>query len=159
MKIEIIQINYRRTIIGILLFASLALFNACTESKASDQNAALLPVAYINPVKENINDWEDYIGRFDASERVDIRSKINGYIEDVRFKDGDAVKKGQVLFVIDQRPFYIALKQAEAQKLEAEANLSRTESDYNRIASVQDSRAVSGEEVEQRQQIAKSKRD
>lgn len=156
MKLEIIQINYRKTVIGILLLAALSLLNACTESKASDQNTTLLPVTYINPVKENINDWEDYIGRFDASERVDIRSKINGYIEEVKFEDGEAVKKDQVLFVIDQRPFYIALKQAEAQKLEAEANLSRTESDYNRIASVQDSRAVSSEEVEQRQQIAKS---
>ena len=156
MKLEIIQINYRKTIIGIIILAALALLNACIESKASDQNAALLPVAFINPIKENINDWEDYIGRFEASERVDIRSKINGYIEDVRFNDGDVVTKGQVLFVIDQRPFYIALKQAEAQKLEAEANLSRTESDYKRIASVQDSRAVSNEEVEQRQQIAKS---
>ncbi|MDC6390575.1 efflux RND transporter periplasmic adaptor subunit [Maribacter sp. PR1] len=156
MKIEIIKINYRKTIIGIVLLSSLVLITACTESKASDQQAALLPVAYIHPINESIHDWEDYIGRFEASERVDIRSKINGYIEDVRFKDGDAVAKGQVLFVIDQRPFYIALKQAEAQKLEAEANLSRTESDYNRIASVQDARAVSSEEVEQRQQIAKS---
>lgn len=156
MKIEIIQINYKKTIIGILLLAAAVLVTACTESKASEQNAALLPVAYINPVEDTLNDWEDYIGRFEASERVDIKSKINGYIEDVRFKDGDAVQKGQVLFVIDQRPFYIALKQAEAQKLEAEANLRRTESDYNRIAAVQDSRAVSSEEVEQRQQIAKS---
>ena len=156
MKIEIIQMNYTKTIISLLVLATSVLIIACTESKASDESAGALSVPYINPIKENIDDWEDYIGRFEASQRVDIRSKINGYIEEVRFEDGETVKKGQVLFVIDQRPFYIALKQAEAQKLEAEANLSRTESDYNRIASVQDSRAVSGEEVQQRQQIAKS---
>ena len=156
MKLEIIKINYRNTIIGILLISSLILLNACTPSKASEQNTNLLPVAYIHPVKENLKDWEDYIGRFEASERVDIQSKVSGYIHDVRFKDGDVVSKGQVLFVIDQRPFYIALKQAEAQKLEAEANLSRTQSDYTRISSIQDTRAVSSEEVEQRQQIAKS---
>ena len=157
MKLEIIQINYKRTVIGLLLLAVLVLAVAsCTDSKAADQSVTLLPVAYVNPVKDTINDWEDYIGRFAASERVDIRSKINGYIQDVRFNDGDIVQKGQVLFVIDQRPFFIALQQAEAQKLEAEANLNRTKSDYSRIASVQDSRAVSIEEVEQREQIAKS---
>jgi len=151
-----IKLNNLKTLFGIFIPVLLLSNTSCIDSKASNQPIALLPVAYINPVKDTIDDWKDYIGRFAASERVDIRSKINGYIEDVKFNDGDIVKKGQVLFIIDQRPFFIALKQAEAQKLEAEANLNRTKSDYNRIASVQDTRAVSIEEVEQRQQIAKS---
>lgn len=147
---------YRIFALGLLFAMAGGLVVSCTDSKAADTAPALLPVSYIEPVMDSINDWEEYIGRFTASERVEVRSKVNGYIEDVRFKDGDIVKQGQVLFVIDQRPYYIALKQAEAEKMQAEADLNRTTSDYNRIASVKDSRAVSIEEVEQRQQIAKS---
>ena len=151
-----IKLYHPKNLLGLLIPLVFITASSCTDSKASNATAALLPVSYVNPVQDSINDWEDYIGRFAASERVEVRSKINGYIQEVKFKDGDKVQKGDVLFVIDQRPYYIALKQAEAQKLEAEANLSRTNSDYSRIASVQDSRAVSIEEVEQRQQIAKS---
>ena len=151
-----IKLYHPKTLLGLLIPLVFITASSCTDSKASNATAALLPVSYVNPVQDSIHDWEDYIGRFAASERVEVRSKINGYIQEVKFKDGDKVQKGDVLFVIDQRPYYIALKQAEAQKLEAEANLSRTNSDYSRIASVQDSRAVSIEEVEQRQQIAKS---
>jgi RND family efflux transporter MFP subunit len=151
-KKRIILIGAVLIAITTLTFISLA----WKGSEEGPQEASLLPAPYINPVNDTVDNWDEYIGRFAASERVEIRSKVNGYIESVNFKDGDLVKKGQVLFVIDQRPFYIALKQAEAEKLREEADLTRTQSDYQRIASVQDSRAVSREEVEQRQQLAKS---
>ncbi|MCX2681398.1 efflux RND transporter periplasmic adaptor subunit [Galbibacter sp. EGI 63066] len=129
---------------------------ACSDSKAAETAPMAMATPFIQPSKEQITDWDEYIGRFEASERVEVRSRVNGYVQSVNFKDGDIVKKGQVLFIIDQRPYYTALKQAEAEKLQAEADLQRTRSDYDRIASVQDSRAVSSEEVEQRKQIAKS---
>ncbi|UGU17140.1 efflux RND transporter periplasmic adaptor subunit [Sinomicrobium kalidii] len=145
--------------IGIVLSMSLLITSAivsCSNSTAAEQGPQALATPYIIPSTEKITDWSEYIGRFEASERVEIRSRVDGYIQSVNFRDGDVVKKGQTLFVIDQRPFYTALKQAEADKLQAEADLLRTQSDYDRIASVQDSRAVSAEEVEQRKQIAKS---
>lgn len=144
---------------GIVLSLSLLTIStliSCSNSKAAEQPAQALTAPYILPSKEKITDWSEYIGRFEASERVEVRSRVDGYIQSVNFRDGDIVKKGQTLFIIDQRPFYTALKQAEADKLQAEADLHRTQSDYERIASVQDSRAVSTEEVEQRKQIAKS---
>ena len=146
-----------QTAIAILVMAFLGTtLLSCVDSNAGGQKAVALPAPYILPSTEKIIDWDEYIGRFEASERVEIRSRVNGYVESVNFKDGDFVEKGQVLFVIDQRPFYAALKQAEAEKLQAEADLQRTRSDYDRVSSVQDSRAVSMEEVEQRKQIAKS---
>lgn len=149
----------RNILIGAVLIAliSLTLISISWKgSEATPTEVSLLQAPYVNPVMDTVDNWDEYIGRFAASERVEIRSKVNGYIESVHFRDGDLVKKGQVLFVIDQRPFYIALKQAEAEKMRAEADLTRTQSDYQRIESVQDSRAVSREEVEQRQQLAKS---
>ena len=127
-----------------------------TGSEEAPAEVALLPAPYVHPVADTVSNWDEFIGRFAASERVEIRSKVNGYIESVHFKDGDIVEEGQVLFVIDQRPFRIALDQARAEKLGAEADLGRARSDYERIVSVQDSRAVSQEEADQRRQLAKA---
>lgn len=146
-----------QTMTAIILMAILGTgLVSCLDSNAAEQTTAALPTPYILPSEENITDWDEYIGRFEASERVEVRSRVNGYIESVNFQDGDFVEKDQVLFVIDQRPFHAALKQAEAEKLQAEADLQRTKSDYERVAAVQDSRAVSMEEVEQRKQLARS---
>lgn len=150
---KLIQIVFGVPLLAVLVFA----IHSCSDSKAAEHGGnALMATPFVHPVQNSVDDWDEYIGRFAASERVEVRSRVNGYIESVNFKDGDIVKKGEVLFVIDQRPFYIELKQAEAEKLRAEADLNRTTSDYNRIESVKDSRAVSLEEVEQRKQIAKS---
>lgn len=127
-----------------------------TGSEKAPAEVALLPAPYVHPISDTISNWDEFIGRFEASERVEIRSKVNGYIESVHFNDGDIVEKGQVLFVIDPRPFRIALEQARAEKLGAEADLGRAQSDYERIVSVQDSRAVSREEADQRRQLAKA---
>ncbi|UOB18096.1 efflux RND transporter periplasmic adaptor subunit [Abyssalbus ytuae] len=146
-----------QTMMAILFMAFLGtIIISCGDSNSTGQPPVALATPYILPSTEKITDWDEYIGRFEASERVEIKSRVNGYVESVNFKDGDFVKKGQVLFVIDQRPFYAALKQAEADKLQAEADLQRTTSDYNRVAEVQDTRAVSIEEVEQRKQLARS---
>ena len=146
-----------QTVLAICVMAIFgSVLTSCADSNAAEQKMVAMATPYILPSTEKITNWDEYIGRFEASERVEVRSRVNGYVESVRFKDGDFVEKGQVLFIVDQRPFYAALKQAEAEKLQAEADLQRTKSDYDRVSSVQDSRAVSMEEVEQRKQIAKS---
>ncbi|NDV42594.1 efflux RND transporter periplasmic adaptor subunit [Flagellimonas sediminis] len=146
-----------QTFLAICVMAIIgSVLTSCADSNAAEQKVVAMATPYILPSIEKITNWDEYIGRFEASERVEIRSRVNGYVESVKFKDGDFVEKGQVLFVVDQRPYYAALKQAEAEKLQAEADLQRTKSDYDRVSSVQDSRAVSTEEVEQRKQIAKS---
>ncbi|RNL85610.1 efflux RND transporter periplasmic adaptor subunit [Sinomicrobium pectinilyticum] len=149
--------KYQTTVLPLLAFLLVtSVFVSCSDGNAAEQGPQALPAPYVHPAVHKITDWSEYIGRFEASERVEIRSRVNGYIQSVNFRDGDMVEKGQTLFIIDQRPYYVALKQAEAEKLQAEADLRRMQSDYDRIASVQDSRAVSAEEVEQRKQIAKS---
>ena len=89
---------------------------------------------------------------FEAVKRVEIRSRVSGYLNQVRFQDGQQVEKGQVLFVIDQRPFLIALEQANADKKAAEAEYLQLASNFDRVKALQDSRAVSTEDYEQRRQ-------
>ncbi len=111
-----------------------------------------MPVPAAHPLVKKISDWDEYTGRFRAVERVEIRSRVSGYVESVNFKDGQMVKKGDVLFVIDKRPFEIALKGAEAERDQAKAEFDQAQSDFNRSKPLMESHAVSEEEFEQRRQ-------
>src|SRR5271154_3583693 len=83
------------------------------------------------PLQMNIVDWDDYVGQFVAVDSVDVRPRVSGYLQSVGFKDGEIVRKGQLLFVIDPRPYQAALDQAKGQEAHAEAALvnARTEAD------------------------------
>ncbi|MEO1050731.1 MAG: efflux RND transporter periplasmic adaptor subunit [Bacteroidota bacterium] len=111
-----------------------------------------LEVNVSNPQVDNIVEWDEYTGRFQAEKTVEIRSRVGGYLEQVRFKDGQIVEKGQTLFIIDQRPFKIALEQAKADLNASNAEFLQAQSNFNRVKSLQDSRAISTEEYEVREQ-------
>ena len=73
------------------------------------------------PLQMNVVDWDDYVGQFVAVDSVDVRPRVSGYLQSIGFKDGDIVAKGQVLFVIDPRPYQAALDQAKGQEAHAVA--------------------------------------
>lgn len=109
-----------------------------------------VPAAH--PLVQKISDWDEYTGRFQAMERVEVRSRVGGYVQSINFKDGQTVKKGDVLLMIDKRPFEIAYKAAEAEHAQSQAEYDQAVSDFNRSKSLRESHAVSEEEFEQRQQ-------
>ncbi len=76
-------------------------------------------VVVSKPLKTKIVDWDDYVGRFEAINSVDIRPRVTGYLQSIAFKDGQIVHKGQLLFVIDPRPYQAALDQARGQEAHA----------------------------------------
>lgn len=104
---------------------------------------ALAEVDVALPVKKNIVEWDEYTGRFQAVEEVDVRARVTGYLEAIKFQDGQTVKKGDVLFVIDQRPFKYALARAEAQYALAKAQ-------YERAVKLQKEKFISAEVIDQR---------
>lgn len=109
------------------------------------------------PVYEEITEWDEYTGRFEASDRVEVRARISGFLKEVRFTDGQYIKKGQVLFVIDQRPFKIQLDEAEASYAEVKAGLKATRDEFERAESLRESGAMSAEEYDRRKQaVARS---
>src|SRR5262245_34019227 len=75
------------------------------------------------PVMKEILDYEEFTGRIEAVDSIDVRARVTGYLDAANFKDGDEVKKGDVLFTIDPRPYKATLDQAEAQITLAEARL------------------------------------
>ncbi len=81
------------------------------------------PVTVAKPVVKEIMEWDEFIGRFDAVDAVDIRARVSGYIDRIHFKDGSMVKAGEPLFTIDQRPYRLAVDQAQTAVISAQSRL------------------------------------
>lgn len=95
------------------------------------------------PVSREIVDYEEFTGRIEAIDSIDVRARVTGYLDTANFKDGDEIKKGDVLFEIDPRPYKAALDQAEAQISLAEARLKDANADVERNKSLVASGATS----------------
>lgn len=89
-------------------------------------------VTAAKPVVKPIVEWDEYTGRFDAVETVEIRARVSGYLNEVHFKDGQIVKKGDLLYSIDPRPFERALEQAKAELAQASTKAENTTLDVER---------------------------
>jgi biotin/lipoyl-binding protein len=63
------------------------------------------PVTVAQPVKRTITEWDEFTGRFEAIEEVQVRARVGGFVTSVEFKDGDMVRTGDLLYLIDSRPF------------------------------------------------------
>ena len=109
-------------------------------------------VTVAKPVVKEIVEYDDFTGRFEAVESVEIRARVSGYLDKVAFRDGAMVKKGDPLFVIDRRPYKAALDQAQASLLSAQARLNFAQSDLERAQSLQRTGNISEQLVEQRRQ-------
>ena len=92
----------RLSALTFLTGAGLALFTGCTRGAARQQ--APLPSVTVAPVEQKeIVEWSEFTGRVEPVESVEVRPRVSGYIQEVRFQSGQLVKKGDVLFVIDPR--------------------------------------------------------
>jgi RND family efflux transporter MFP subunit len=107
---------------------------ACDQSQSQAQGAAPPPpqVTVARPVQKVVADQEEYVGRFVAVDAVEVRARVSGYLEAIHFRDGQTVKKGDLLFTIDRRPFETARNQARATLEQAKANLAFATSDLAR---------------------------
>ena len=107
------------------------------------------PMVVVSPaVSDFITEYEDFTGRTDAVLSVEIRARVSGYLEKVNFKDGDEMKKGDLLFEIDDRPYTAELNRTEAALAQSEAHLKRLEADYRRIATLYQKGNASREEFD-----------
>ncbi len=104
---------------------------------ATPARPAVVPppsVAVAIPVQTNVADWTDLTGQFSAVNQVVLRAQVSGYLTEIHFKDGQIVHKGDLLFVIDPRPYEIQLEQANAQFQTASATLALANKQLERSA-------------------------
>lgn len=136
--------------VAMIISVAAALISACDDSAAQWEEQPPPPqVSVAEVVVQQVNSWEEFTGRIESPESVEIRPRVNGYIDEVRFEEGREVSKGDVLFVIDQRPYRAAVAQAEAELARARAQAKLAESEVSRAKKLLDSRAISQEEHDQ----------
>ncbi|MDB6064122.1 MAG: mexE [Pedosphaera sp.] len=149
--------SYNLQILGSL--AALALVAAgCEKSGApgAQMQPPPPPVTANQPVERDVVEWDEYPGRLDAVNMVEVRARVSGYLQSVHFKDGAEVKKGDLLFVIDPRQYQADLDRAEAELKQAESRLELAVNDSARAERLLAAKAVSEEEADSRK---KSKRE
>jgi len=100
------------------------------------------------PIVRDVAEWDDYIGRFEASQSVEVRPRVSGAITGVHFHDGDIVRPGQLLFTIDARPFAAALAEARASVAGARSDLALAQADLGRALRLLEVDAVSRSDVD-----------
>jgi multidrug efflux system membrane fusion protein len=123
-------------------------------SPAAAQGAAPPPppVTVSAPLQRNIASWTTFTGQFSAVDYVELRAQVSGYLTEIHFTDGQIVHQGDLLFVIDPRPYDIALQQANAQLLTAAASLDLANKEITRTAALKRDDFASGELLDQRVQ-------
>jgi membrane fusion protein, multidrug efflux system len=136
--------------LAILLAVGLA---GCSEKPQQQAAAAAAPpVTVAQPTKRTVTDWDEFTGRFEAVEEVSIRARVGGFVTSVEFKDGDMVHAGDLLYVIDSRPFEAVAAQADGQLSDARAKAELAKRELDRGLNLVQTSAVSEQVVDQRSQ-------
>lgn len=115
-------------------------------------NAPPPRVTVAKPVVKDIMEWDEFIGRFEAVDQVDIRARVSGYIDRIHFRDGSMVKVGDPLFTIDQRSYRLSVEQAETAVTSAQSRLEFAKNDLDRADALRRGGNISEQVVEQRRQ-------
>lgn len=123
-------------------------------SKAPEQAGAPPPpaVTVATPTVRTVTDWDEFVGRFEAIQQVQIRARVGGFVDSIDFKDGAFVKRGDLLYVIDPRPYTATLLQAQGQLADAKAKVDLAERELARAVELVRTNAVSEAAVDQRRQ-------
>ena len=116
------------------------------------QAAAPPQVTVAQPVKRTVTDWDDFTGRFEAVEDVQVKARVGGFVTDVKFKDGDIVHAGDLLYIIDPRPFEAIAEQADGQLADARAKTELAKREIDRALTLNRTQDVSDQIVDQRRQ-------
>ncbi len=137
-----------------LPLAALAMVALAACDKAPQASASAAPaaptVSVAQVIEQPITEWDELTGRLEAPESVQIRPRVSGYIDKVAFTEGARVKKGDLLFQIDPRPFQAEVKRLEAQLQQARAQQRRTASEAERGERLRSSNAISAEVADAR---------
>ena len=132
-------------VIFVAMFAA-----ACARNEAAPAPAAPPAVQVSKVVSKRITEFDEFTGRFEAVERVEVRPRVSGYVTATQFEQGHEVKKGDILYVIDARPYQAELKHAQAELVRARTQLSLAKSEGERATRLIEKHAISQEEFDAR---------
>ncbi len=137
--------------VAALMFLAVGLAG-CEQSPQASAAPAALPVTVAQPLKRTVTDWDEFTGRFEAIPEVQVRPRVGGYITNVEFRDGAMVHQGDLLYLIDSRPFEATALQADGQLADARAKMELAKRELDRGLNLVQTSAVSEQVVDQRRQ-------
>ncbi|MDG2522868.1 efflux RND transporter periplasmic adaptor subunit [Caulobacter segnis] len=117
-----------RKILAVAAIGATGIVLTACGPKAAQPQGGPPQVSVATPLQERVVDWNDFVGRFEAPQSVQVRARAGGYIQAIHFRDGQQVKAGQLLFTLDPRPAQAAVASAKAQADQARNDLKRAES-------------------------------
>ena len=123
---------------------------ACARNEAAETPPPPPSVQASKVISKSISEYDEFTGRFEAVERVEVRPRVSGYVTAAQFQQGHEVKKGDILYVIDPRPYQATLKHAQAELMRARTQLALAESERARAGKLIAERAISQEEFDAR---------
>jgi multidrug efflux system membrane fusion protein len=126
--------------------------SGCGDKPQPQAAAGPPPVTVAQPVKRTVTDWDEFTGRFDAVEEVQVHARVGGFVTDVEFRDGAFVNTGDLLYIIDSRPFEAIAEQADGQLSDARAKGELARRELDRGLTLVQTQAVSESIVDQRRQ-------
>jgi membrane fusion protein, multidrug efflux system len=135
---------------GVGLFLVLTLVVSIPSITLAQGGPPTPKVIVSKPIAKRIPRWDEFTGRFEPMEQVEVRPRVSGFIDQIHFRDGEMVQKDDVLFTIDPRPYQIASDSAKADVMKAKAQVVFAFADYERGEQLVASRTVPVKELDQR---------
>src|SRR5436853_548571 len=135
-------------LVGLGILSVLLTVAGCKKKSALQQ--APLPVNVVTAIEKEVNEWDEFTGRLEAVESVEIRPRVSGYITEIRFEAGAIVKKGDLLYVIDPRPYQADFDRAAAEVDRMDAQLKLAQIELNRAKELRDKNTISASEFDQK---------
>src|SRR5207237_8373024 len=116
-----------KRLLTVAAFAAVSLIVGDCSKSTANKGAPPLPVNVVTVVEKEVNEWDEFTGRLDPVESVEIRPRVSGYITEIHFEAGAIVKKGELLYVIDPRPYQADFDSAKAEvdRMDAQLKLAQ----------------------------------
>ena len=122
--------------------------SGCKKASVTQQPA--LPVNVVTVVEKEVNEWDEFTGRLEAVESVEIRPRVSGYITEIHFEAGAIIKKGDLLYVIDPRPYQADFDRAAAEVERMQAQLKLAQIELDRAKELRAKNTISASEFDQK---------
>src|ERR1700736_3453631 len=133
---------------GVGLVLVFLMGSGCRKASAPQQGP--LPVNVVTAIEKEVNEWDEFTGRLDPVESVEMRPRVSGYITEIHFEAGAIVKKGDLLYVIDPRPYQADFDRAKAEVDRMDAQLKLAQIELNRAKELRDKNTISASEFDQK---------
>ena len=139
-----------KRLVTVAAFAAVSLIVVDCSKSPADKGAPPLPVNVVTVVEKEVKEWDEFTGRLDPVESVEIRPRVSGYITEIHFEAGAIVKKGDLLYVIDPRPYQADFDRAKAEVDRMESQLKLAQIELNRAKELRDKNTISVSEFDQK---------